>query len=480
MKVHELRDLDEARLFLLQGLCLQRVLRPAAAEVRPALEWCLEAAAAGQPLPPPGFVADAGNVALGRDGEARPGREERAVPGVPHGLLRAYEDHVLGNLYTDWTFAEAGEILRTYQGRDRARGLTFILEQFRGRAGWDGVELPPGVLKGLLDVPPEQALAEGWEALDRDGPHPLLGELLESLIAACRRTAEMLGREDLFELKRRTALDEFGQRLALRQVLQAAGRLEAALPPHRPRPLAGRREVPTRILDEDTYPVGGFASISNRGSIESLLHSQLAYIEEDERPDLFEVKYLRDELLYYARDENQFLRRRRTFAVVLYPDLVHARFKDASLPYQRIVLLLALLYVAVRKLSDWLSTDALAFVFYFVGRDGPPVLADELGLLRTLLQEQVARGTVVIEERATAEQAAAQCALRARRSLCHCLTVATTEVSFTAADTQVTRLRLDGPCPALGAGDEPAVCPEVEEPYEGWEAILGQLLRRWV
>ena len=67
--------------------------------------------------------------------------------------------------------------------------------------------------------------------------------------------------------------------------------------------LVGHR--PTRALDEDTYPVGGFTSISTRGSIESLLHSQLAYMETDERPDLFDIKFLRDELLYYARDENQ-------------------------------------------------------------------------------------------------------------------------------------------------------------------------------
>ena len=30
-----------------------------------------------------------------------------------------------------------------------------------------------------------------------------------------------------------------------------------------------------------------------------------------ERPDLFDIKFLRDELLYYARDENRFLRRRQ-------------------------------------------------------------------------------------------------------------------------------------------------------------------------
>src|SRR5207248_6066964 len=140
--------------------------------------------------------------------------------------------------------------------------------------------------------------------------------------------------EDVFELEHRTALDDLSQRLALRQVLQAAQQFEQGLPQHRIRPLAGRQEVPTRVLDEDTYPVGGFSSLSTRGSVESLLYSQLAFMEEQERPDLFDVKYLRDELLYYARDENNFLRRRRTFAFVLFPDLVQAHFKDADLPWQ--------------------------------------------------------------------------------------------------------------------------------------------------
>src|SRR5207253_3290566 len=126
-------------------------------------------------------------------------------------------------------------------------------------------------------------------------------------------------------------------------------------------PVRGPRETPTRILDDSAYPVGGFSSISTRGGIESLLHSQLAYMELDERPDLFDVKFLRDELLYYSRDENQFLRRRRTFVFALYPDLVQTRFKDAELPWQRCVLLLAFLIATVRKLTEWLSSDALQF-----------------------------------------------------------------------------------------------------------------------
>src|SRR5207253_3775834 len=52
------------------------------------------------------------------------------------------------------------------------------------------------------------------------------------------------------------------------------------------------------------------------------------------------------------RSSDLFLRRRRTFVFTLAPDLARARFKDAALRWQRIVLVLALLVVAVRKLTE--------------------------------------------------------------------------------------------------------------------------------
>jgi hypothetical protein len=478
---HELRDLDEARRFLVQGLWLQRVRAPSAAMVRPALRWALEVASAGHLLPPVGFVADLGHAALGADWEAKSGREAIQAPGVPPGLTRTYEDYVLGKLYADWTFARASDVLRGFHGdegeRRQDRGLDFVLNQFRARAEFDGVELSPGVIKALLETTPQEALAEGWDSLTRDGLAPLLGELYESLIAASRRTAEVLAPEDVFELEHGTALVEFGERFALRQVLRAASRLEATLPVRRIRPMAGRQEVPTRVLDEDTYPVGGFSSLSTRGTVESLLHSQLAFMEPDERPDLFDVKFLRDELLYYARDENQFLRRRRSFLVALFPDLTQTRVKDPSLPYQRGILLLGLLLVVVRRLSDWLNSDALLFEFLFL--DGDESLSRERELLEMLFRESIETGNVVVRT-LTADSLAKECAERARRSLCHCLTVSTRDRPFEAPDTVVTRLALDGPCPALGAGDDEAVYPEGEEPFDVWAGVLRELLQRWV
>lgn len=476
----ELRDGDQARRFLLEGLWLQRVLQPATTTVLSGLRWALEAASAGQPLPPIGFIADLGHLALGQDQGPRPVRDLLDGVGLPAGLARTYEDHVLGKLYADWHFERASDAVRRYQGRDQDRGLAFVLNQFRERSGFPGVWLSPAVIRGLRETPPEEVLNRGWETLTRDGLMPLLAELYDGLIVAARRTGEVLGNEDIFELEHGTALVEMGQRVALRQLLLAAQRLESALPRHKVRPLAGRQEVPTRVLDEDTYPVGGYASVSTRGTIESLLHSQLAYMEKEERPDLFDIKFLRDELLYYSRDENQFLRRRQTFVFALPLELVRLRFKDADLPWQSIVLVLGLLLTAVRKLSEWLSTDALLFEFIFLDKPDAESLADERKLLEMVLREQIANGTVRLDKLAGLEPLAEHCARVARRSLSHCLLISTERQTFHAADTVVSQLEISGPIPILETSGEKPEPAEIAEPLDAWSAALERLLQTWV
>ena len=481
MSDRELRDRAEARRFLAQGLWLQRATPPRAATVRPALGWLMELAAGGEPLPPVALVGDVGHLTLGRDREDWGARELPAVPGWPAGTLRAYEDHVLGRLDADRTIARAADALARYEGRDRSRGLAFVLDRLRRRAKFGGVLLNPAAIKGLIEAEPEGVLAEGWESLERDGPMPVLRELTDGLVAAARDMAEALGPEDVFELEHGTALAPFAQRVGLRQVLRAAADFEAAAPTERPRRSGRRHEVPTRVLDEDTYPVGGFSSISTRGSIESLLHSQLAFMERDERPDLFDIKYVRDELLYYARDENQFLRRRRTFLFALAPDLAEARVKDAGLPVQRIVLLLGFLVAAVRTLTAWLGEDALTFEFLFPeGNDGD-ALAAERALLEMVLREPIALGMASIQPLPPAAPALAdRCTARARRSLCHCLTMAAGEPPSPAAEgTSVARLRLDGPCPAIGFDANAPSRVEAGDPAEGWRVALASFLEEW-
>jgi hypothetical protein len=482
MSRYELRDSEEARRFLLQGLWWQRVLPPQPGRVRPTLEWALEIASSGVDLPPMGFLADLGHVALGEPAALAAGTPAGEVPSaaaLPINVLRTYEDHVLGKLYADWTFSRASDALRRYKGRDQARGLSFLFRQFAERSGFQGVRLSPGVLKAVLEAPPNEIHTQGWESLSRDGLQAALAPQYEMLIVAVRRTAEVLGPEDVSQLERGTALKPEGEQLAERQVLRATHLLEANLPRHRLRPRLRRREVPTRILDEDTYPVGGFSSLATRGSVESLLHSQLAYMEKDERPDLFDIKFLRDELLYYARDENQFLRRRRTFVFALYPDLDQTRFKDRGLDYQRGVLLLALLHAIVRKLSEWLSTDALAFRSVFVLEGEKDRLKPERDVLASLLMEDIANGSVQLLTEPESKLAGL-CTSWARRSLCNALLIDVRPRGLQASETTIHRLQIDGPRPALGESDSEPVVSEGEDALESWSAALQEILQRWI
>jgi len=474
----ELRDLDVAKRFVVEGLWLQRAVKPTAATVRPTLEWAMEVASGGHPLPPVGFVADVGSVAFGADIDHRM-KDPLPVPGWPPALARTYEDHVLGKLYADWMFERASDALRQFSGKDRVKGVAYVINQIRERTQFNGVLLPPPVIRSLLSLNPEDVLAMGWDGLMRDGPLDIQQRLYEELVAAGRRTSEILVKEDVEALEDKTALGDMGQYVALRQIRQTTARIESRLPARPVKPLVGRKEVPTRVLDEDQYPVGGYTSISTKGSIESLLHSQLAYME-DESPDLFDMKFVRDELFYYSRDENQFLRRRRAFVFVLYPDLIATRFKDAALSHQRIVMIQSAIHALVRRLTEWLSTDAIRFEVVLVQDGEKKLLLGEALEMELLLREYIERGDGSVTW--VPDHAAAVTHLNrlSRMSQVHCLAVATEPFSMELDTVVVTELIVSGPRPEIGDGSGVVAELEGEDAFDVWQETVLRILQLWV
>ncbi|NUQ64874.1 MAG: hypothetical protein HUU20_20615 [Pirellulales bacterium] len=476
MDSYELRDPDDALAWLLQGLWLARAAPVTPELAADALGWSLEIASTGAPLPPIGFVADLGRIALESE-PAETARDMIAVPGFAAGLAREYDDYVLGRFYADLAFQRAADALLRYQGRDRSRALAFLIHEIGHRTGVGGAILSPAVVKRLADSSPEEVLAEGWESIRSEGLLPGLVGHYGRIVTAIRNSGDLVGPEDVFELERGTALAEFGQRLALRQVLQAAERMLSLLPRSKPRLRSRSHQVATRMLDEDSYPVGGFASLSTRGSMESLLHSQLSYMEPDDRPDLFDIKFVRDELLYYSRDENQFLRRRRTILLAVWPKLVEARFKDSVLPCQRIVMTLAFLLGLVRKLIQWLSDEAILFEFLFFDCKDQ-ALQPEKELVEILLAEQIANGTVT-SQRVAPEALAERYRQAHGRSLCHVLAVSAGAAALPLEQVATASLVVDGPIPSL-AIDSDGVPPPEAGAEESWAALLECLLRAWV
>ena len=217
--------------------------------------------------------------------------------------MRAYEDHVLGRLATDSAFERAAAAVARYQGRDRSRGLAFLVGHFLECIGFRGVTLNPAVVKSLLQESPGELLAEGWQAVRTRGRpghattvfgadhcRPAFAPLADS-----RRRLRIGASHGAC---RSSATASRCHKWSRRQP-----RWKRHCPGHGRGPRFHRERSPTFLRDEEAYPVGGFSSISMRGHMESLLHSQLAYMEQGSRPDLFDVKFLRDELLYYSRDE---------------------------------------------------------------------------------------------------------------------------------------------------------------------------------
>lgn len=426
MTATELRNSETARVWLMQGAWLQRLSTVNPESVAAPLACAMTMAAADDPVPPLGFIADV--IRLVESSVSVESQRGSAPETLSAEAIRSYEDYVLGKLYADTSFERACVAICRYEAEDRIRGIAWLLARLCERSGFTGTVISPSVARTLQSMPPDDVLSQGEESIQSEGIFELLSNAYTDLTNCIRHVGEVLSPEDVFELEHGTALIEFGQRLALRQTLRAAEEFATALPGRAPRPSSRQRNVPTHILEEDMYPIGGFTSISTRGTIESLLHSQLAYMEKDEsrRPDLFEIKFLRSELLYYSRDENEFLRRRRLYQFVLFPDLVQCRIKDKEVRYQRIILILSSLVTLVRKLQEWLSDDALIFEFLFVEPTGPESLNDERELLELILAEQVRNGTVVFDA-VDLDQIVPRAEEHARQNVTHCLILSAAE-----------------------------------------------------
>lgn len=493
MEDYELRDPETARRFLAEGLCLRLSRRPGDSsdaentKIERALDWAAEIASAGHPLPPIAFIADVGQILLTPE-ILFDERELPAVPGWPPALRRGYADNVVSKLYTDPTIERAGDAIRRYDPvRELNKGVAYVVNQICERNRLSGVMIPPAAIRSLKERQPH-IIDQGWNILMREGPLPLQIELFQKLISAFRHAPDLLGREDVEALEDRSAIFDMGQYIALRQIRQVSSLFEKDLPDRWVRPFSRRREIPTRILDENSYPVGGYSSISNRGTPESLLQSQLAYIEEDESPDLFDVKYVREELFYYARDENQFLRNRRTFVFVLMPDLTTARFQDLGLTYQRIVLIQALIFTVIRRLIDCLSTDALHFEILYVLNGNKNVLADEMSLMQLLLRVEIQRGDCVIRTVASDAQVWETISKHSQRSQVHVLMVSTQRINLSNEQLLLLRngwvmcnqLVVNGPIPEITDDDSRIDSLKEDEPFKVWSLTTRRLVELWV
>src|SRR5690606_16003356 len=191
----ELRDSAQARRYLLQGLWLSRLVPPSIESLGTSLQLALDLLAAGDPLPPLGLVSDVGQLVLEAAHHTDHAQHSELDLGLAPEIVQRYEDYVLGKLYADGGFERGATAVCRYAGTDRLRGTAWLIGRFAGRAGWEGAQLSPGVVRGLQNAPREELLAEGAASLRTEGLMPLLEELYRQITERVRHLGDVLGVE---------------------------------------------------------------------------------------------------------------------------------------------------------------------------------------------------------------------------------------------------------------------------------------------
>ena len=490
MRTWEIRHIEEGIRYLLEGLWLARVIPPPqdAATVAAVLDWATRLVAEGAPLPPLSFVSDVGLMASGHIWSGR--RHGLAtLTEIEKHLTHAYEDRFLARIPLDRAFDRAIAAIARYTAAERPKAIAFLLKQLAAHLQLGGAYLSLETIRRLQTMTKQMTLSQIFDQYPFDAMSQIMRDLYADLIQSLRRVPFLLPEEDVAALEDRSALGGMAQFVALRQIRQLATLLDPG-DVLRPNPVRShRRNWVTRIRHEDRYPVGGFASITTRGSMESLLHSQLAYMDQ-ERPDLFDIKYVRDELLYYSRDENNFIISRRDYIFIINYNIIDLRFKDLELPYEKIVLLLSWIIVIIRQLIHHLTHEAIRFEIRLI--EESPSRSDvhkirrwnepweEQRWLELLLKDWISRGTAAV---GTWKNCAVACEVmhnRCNHSDVHCLYIAPKDSSLDLPDGIFsTHLVLDGPRPCI-VTEQGVINYSDIEPLKAWSSAMYHILEKWL
>ncbi|HAA55560.1 MAG TPA: hypothetical protein DCE42_12435 [Myxococcales bacterium] len=210
------------------------------------------------------------------------------------------------------------------------------------------------------------------------------------------RWSEILREEDIFEIEHWDVLNTEDLRIGCRQILE----IERMLGEIDARQIAIADEgadVETAFVDETHYPTGGLSELTNRGSFENLVLSELVYIEDGPEVDLFEVRFVENELLYYLRDSGQLRRKRRSIHLIIDLDTTF-QLKSSGYDYQFSILAQGFLLRIARDLFKVFEHDAVQFHFHYVtGEQDTEAIEREIEIMRLLLADEVQHGWVTLD-----------------------------------------------------------------------------------
>ena len=342
------------------------------------------------------FLSDARH---GGGGMAGWGEAERA-------LRLRYENQLLGRLLLEPSVGEALDILRHHRGSPEAleqrvaRLLELLLRHIAPHYPAEP-RLNPAHLRAVdLDADVLAAHGRLTAALEDEAFFSARLEALLQGVSGALSWSQLLLPEDLFELEHQEVLHEEAVRIGCRQLLEIERRLGDV--DVRQIAVADEGESESAFIDETLYPTGGLVGLTNRGSLENLVLSELVYIDRALKVDLFDLRLMEGELLYYLRDDGVLRRKRRVVHLLLDADLSLLR-KPRDYACQLSILAQGLMLRLTRDLRALFALDALEVRLWYLHSgteaDAAHWMADQ-ALLELLLADELARGLVTLQAEA--------------------------------------------------------------------------------
>lgn len=235
-----------------------------------------------------------------------------------------YQEQFVSVLLNSSEFKELKELGSTYKGREFQSFVLLSAQIFFDQiAPSQGPLIPPGFLKEFRKEAQDlQSAAD--QILDRE-------DLLSFLdpfpwIEGFKKNRPIFSEEDFRELRLVQKIPDESQRKALKLCWKSRTWLEQSLLLKIKKQIRNLPSVDTPDAQlSGTFPMGGIAGISNRGTLSTVLPSELLYSTIKDPVDLFQVKYLENDLLYYLRDQQEIDEYQRKLSIQLsnreiYPD----------------------------------------------------------------------------------------------------------------------------------------------------------------
>lgn len=324
-----------------------------------------------------------------------------------------YENLLLGTLLQEPSFIEARERLSSESARryPAAQRLVELLLHTFSKYYPEWYTLDPAHLRDVAippvnDIDPAKHAARFAErTLDTTHIHQGLEQMLHG-ISNNVYWKEILKSEDLFEIENWAVLDSEATRIGVRQIMEIERKLgEYRLP--RVRLQDESMEVDTDFADDTVYPTGGFSGLTNRGSFENMVRSELVYMESGKQISMFDLRFVENELLFYMRNDGVMRRKRRFIHVLLDLDVAF-NYKSPGYEYPFSTLTQGIIARLTHDLLEIFEEDAITIQIHYLFKPPKSMTPDtaqrererirrELALLSLVLGREVRQERVSLE-----------------------------------------------------------------------------------